>query len=256
MGNRQLLVNLLARKGLNRDETQKAFMAIDKRGKISDEEISKLLVTEGMDNKKIKSIFEILALDNFDQVKVFAGKNSAGVQQLETFFSYARAFAINDFLEFDISVVRGLSYYTGIVFECFDHDHKFRAIFGGGRYDSLFQNIGGVELSAVGLGFGDVVIGEVLRYYNKELSTDRKLDYLVSYTASNLESRAISLCSALRAQGQAVYLLYGAQRIKKILKFGNQIGTKKVAILGEREAVLGKYLLKDMVTGRQENQDL
>ena len=64
---------------------------------------------------------------------------------------------------FDIGVIRGLSYYTGVVFECFDTAGEFRAIFGGGRYDNLLTTIGGEPTCAVGLGFGDVVVTELLK---------------------------------------------------------------------------------------------
>ena len=82
--------------------------------------------------------------------------------------------------EFDLSIVRGLAYYTGIVFELFDRKGEFRAICGGGRYDKLLQSLGGVDLPALGFGMGDVVLGELLRARGLMPERDADLDYWVA----------------------------------------------------------------------------
>src|SRR5262249_15300126 len=73
------------------------------------------------------------------------------------------AMGLGDFLDLDLSIVRGLAYYTGVVFELFDAGKTLRAICGGGRYDTLLKSLGGVDLPAVGFGMGDVVLGELVK---------------------------------------------------------------------------------------------
>lgn len=253
IGSRQLVCDILKNKGITSDsDVQITFLGLDKRGKVSDEDLKALLLDGGLSEEKTEIVFELLGVANFAEAKKLAGESSSGVAQLEAFFSYCEAFGIGEFVEFDISIVRGLAYYTGIVWECFDRDRKFRAIFGGGRYDNLFSTMGGEPLSAVGMGFGDVVIDEVLKYYGKEIPSARSLDYLVSYTDNTLENKAIALATMLRAKGLSVYLLSGSQRMKKTLALANQIEARKVIILDPREVSDGNYLLKDMKTGEQQ----
>src|SRR5574342_960799 len=73
-----------------------------------------------------------------------------------------RAMGLGDFVQVDLTIVRGLAYYSGVVFELFDAGRSLRAICGGGRYDGLLRALGGVDLPAVGFGMGDVVLGELL----------------------------------------------------------------------------------------------
>ena len=86
------------------------------------------------------------------------GAESEAVKDLKTLFSHAEAYGYGDWLVFDASVVRGLSYYTGVVFEGFDRKGELRAICGGGRYDKLLSALGGEDKPMVGFGFGDAVI--------------------------------------------------------------------------------------------------
>merc|ERR1719231_511317 len=89
--------------------------------------------------------------------------DSPAVQDLKQLFELAKAYELDDWLVLDLSVVRGLAYYTGTVFEGFDRSGELRAIFGGGRYDKLLGTFGGEDLAAAGFGFGDAVIVELLR---------------------------------------------------------------------------------------------
>ena len=84
--------------------------------------------------------------------------------ELERYFAWLAALGVAPWVDLDLTIVRGLAYYTGIVFELFDAHGEFRAICGGGRYDTLLQSLGGVDLPALGFGMGDVVLGELLRH--------------------------------------------------------------------------------------------
>ena len=89
------------------------------------------------------------------------------------------AMGLGDFVELDLRIVRGLAYYTGIVFELFDREGDLRAICGGGRYDRLLELVGGDPQPAVGFGMGDVVLGELLKEMNLVPEYERALDYFL-----------------------------------------------------------------------------
>ena len=93
-------------------------------------------------------------------------KDSAAITELTTLFDLVDSYGMSEWLQFDESIVRGLAYYTGSVFEAHDREGKFRAICGGGRYDNLLSTLGGKDLPATGFGFGDMVIMELLEEKN------------------------------------------------------------------------------------------
>src|SRR5205085_8814841 len=99
------------------------------------------------------------------RVRLTNGPAAALVEELARFLAYVPALLGGDsgWLQLDLSIVRGLAYYTGIVFELFDRSGEFRAICGGGRYDTLLESLGGADMPALGFGMGDVVLGELLR---------------------------------------------------------------------------------------------
>jgi histidyl-tRNA synthetase len=182
VGSRQLLVDLFASRDLPLAKVSLASLILDKRGKITDDVIRDMLVQESFNSDEVKSIFEILAIKSFEEASALAGTKSQGVQQLKQLFEFAETLNFSKFLQFDISVIRGLSYYTGIVFEAFDRAGKFRAIFGGGRYDKLFESMSGLHIPAVGFGFGDVVVGHVLMHYKNTLQHFQRELTIISYT--------------------------------------------------------------------------
>src|SRR2546423_3836388 len=99
---------------------------------------------------------------------------------MREYLNFLSALGVGDWVDFDLSIVRGLAYYTGNVFELFDAKGEFRAICGGGRYDDLLFNIGGGGLPALGVGVGDVVLTELLRSRNLLPITQFGADYLVA----------------------------------------------------------------------------
>ncbi|MDD5708845.1 MAG: ATP phosphoribosyltransferase regulatory subunit, partial [Kiritimatiellae bacterium] len=163
VNNRALLSELLSRTGIAAEHHAAVFLALDKRGKLSDEEIAGLLASEGLPAGAVEQTFALMAVRTLEQAEAMAGAGSPAVARLRDLFGLAERYGIADRLCFDIAVIRGLAYYTDIVFEAFDVERKFRAIFGGGRYDNLLTAIGGAPTPAVGLGFGDVVVVEILK---------------------------------------------------------------------------------------------
>merc|ERR1711968_310871 len=144
------------------------------------------------------------SLDEFVSV---LGEDAEGVQDLQKLFALAKGYGYEDWLIFDASVVRGLAYYTGIVFEGFDRSGELRAIFGGGRYDKLLESMGGEPTPAVGFGFGDAVIVELLK--NKNLLPDftkGEVDYCVA-GLEGVNADVTGVVKELREIGKSVDLV-------------------------------------------------
>jgi histidyl-tRNA synthetase len=134
-------------------------------------------------------------------------------------------------LRLDLSIVRGLAYYTGIVFELFDRSGEFRAICGGGRYDTLLQSLGGADMPALGFGMGDVVLGELLRTKSLLRATEPRADYWVSGTDDVPLERIMREAARLRAEGRSVEYALRAQSLSKQKKAAQASGAQSFVTL-------------------------
>src|SRR5205823_358001 len=125
---------------------------------------------------------------------------SPAAEQLRDCRARLEAMGLGDFVQVDFRIVRGLAYYTGIVFELFDAKRSLRAICGGGRYDTLIQEIAGVDLPCVGFGMGDVVLGELLKERGKDAAAPSRLDaFLIAVGAEDV-APVLKLAHELRDQ--------------------------------------------------------
>ena len=201
-----------------------------------------MLKDGGLTDADVAATFRIMDLKSYE-----------GCAELQELFRLAEIAGFADALEFDISVIRGLSYYTGIVFECFDTAGEFRAIFGGGRYDNLLTTIGGDPATAVGLGFGDVVVTELLKARLGADAAKAKKGVAVGFMFPEQRDAALKLAARLRADGESVDLALKPQKPKKFFSHADQGGAAKAAFLGPDDVEKGTVRLKDMVT-REERE--
>ncbi len=215
VNNRALLAELLGKSGIPPEHHPAVFLALDKRGKISDQDIEAILTAEGLDSDASRRTFKLLEVETLEQAEALAGSDSPALKRLRDLFALVRLYGIGDRVVFDMSVIRGLAYYTDIVFEAFDTDRKFRAIFGGGRYDNLLATVGGAPTPAVGLGFGDVVIMEILREMLGETAAAARNGVTVGYMFAEQRDAATRLASRLRAEGEKVDLMLTSLKPKQ-----------------------------------------
>jgi histidyl-tRNA synthetase len=160
---------------------------------------------------------------------------------------------ISEYCVFDPGIVRGLAYYTGIVFEVHDIQGDLRAICGGGRYDNLLRDFGGPAVSATGMGMGDCVLEILLRekgLLDKNISS-RSLDYYVVPIAGELLDEAVKLTAGLRTKGFKAAFSYKAAGLSKLLKNASEQNAKYCVIIGD-EFKAGNIAVKDMATGQQQ----
>lgn len=248
VSSRALLAELLAASGIPPEKHAAVFLALDKRGKIPDEEIKAILKEGGLDEAGIAKTFDLLAVKTLDEAAAKAAADSPAVARLRELFRLAGLAGFADRLLFDISVIRGLSYYTGVVFEAFDTKGEFRAIFGGGRYDNLLTTIGGDPTPAVGLGFGDVVVTELLKARLGADAAAAKHGVAVGFMFPEQRDAAVKLAARLRAEGEPVDLALKNQKPKQFFAHAGVSTCAKAVFLGPDDVAAGKAKLKDLAT--------
>ncbi len=253
VNNRALLSEMLAASGIAGNHHAAVFLALDKRGKIEDTEIRDLLIKEGLDETAIAKTFDLLSVQTLEQAAARTQADSPAVKALRDLFELATIYGIADRLVFDISVIRGLSYYTGIVFEAFDTERKFRAIFGGGRYDSLLTAIGGQPTPAVGLGFGDVVVVEVLKELLGETAATEKRGVIIGYMFPEQRETATALARRLREAGEAVELMLAKQKPKQFFARASASPAADAIFIGPDDVTNGRAKRKNLTT-REEKE--
>ena len=248
VNSRALLGELLLKQGFAPEHHSAVFLALDKRGKIPDEAIADLLREEGLPEAGVPKVFELMGVGSLDEAALIAGGDSPAVQRLRDLFALAEKYGFADRLVFDIAVIRGLSYYTGIVFEAFDTERKFRAIFGGGRYDNLLTSIGGEPTPAVGLGFGDVVVQEVLKDLLGEDAATEKEGVAIGYMFPEQRDAAVALAARLRSEGRPVDLSLSASKPKHFFRWAGEGRASHAVFIGPDDIVKGVARIKDLAS--------
>jgi len=177
--------------------------------------------------------------------------------ELVAFFDAVNDLGTSEYVEFEPSIIRGLDYYTGTIFEARDRSGEFRAILGGGRYDNLVADVGGSErLSGVGFAMGDVVIELVLAKYGKiPALRPSPTRVLVTVFQPDLLGASARIASALRAGGINTELYPEPAKLDKQLKYANAFVIPFAVIVGPDEAQAGKATVRDLVSGQQQVVD-
>jgi len=255
LSNRRLLAALLKSKGLPERKFEDVCLVIDKKSRETESSLRKMMLEIGLSESLVDGVFHVLRIETLEEAEgVLARAESPleAVDETKKLFEYASYYGLDDVCRFDISIVRGLLYYTGPVFEVFDARKQFRAICGGGRYDNLLESYGGGSVTAVGLGFGDVVITEILADKGLLPSFQRKLDYAVIPFSERERKAATELSRSLRAKGKNVTLLSGTKKLRKALAEADKAGAEKVAIVAPDELSVGKVMVRNMRTGQEQ----
>ena len=242
VSSRKFLGQLLEQSGIAAEKHAQVFLALDKRGKMPDSEIAAMLKDGGLSEPEVAATFAIMDTKSYE-----------ACPELVELFRLAELAGFADCLTFDIGVIRGLAYYTGVVFEAFDAKGEFRAIFGGGRYDNLLTTIGGVPTSAVGLGFGDVVVTELLKSRLGADAVAAKSGTAVGFMFPEQRDAAVKLAARFRLQGEKVDLALKPQKPKKFFSHADLSGAAKAVFLGPDDVEKGVARLKDMAT-REETE--
>ena len=235
-------------------------IVIDKIDKIGADAVTDLLCDEkgtvGLSPGEAERVLEMLGARSVDDAASFAGTDSRALTDLRRLYDLLDAYGIANEVPFDASVVRGLAYYTGVVFEAFDTGGTLRAIAGGGRYDRLAETLGGKPISAVGFGFGDAVIGELLEDEGLWPPLARDIDDVVYAFGPEEKAAAIAVASRLRRAGRKVELSLGQAKLKRVLGDAGKNGALRVYLIGEDERARGVVKVKDLATKQEHEESL
>ena len=210
----------------------------------------------GLERSAAETVVDLLSVKELDEAARRAPKDSTAIADLRRLLELLDAYGLADRVVFDASVVRGLAYYTGIVFEVFDTRGKLRSICGGGRYDRLLQSLGGTAVPAVGFGFGDAVIMELLADRGRLPEIPRRLDAVVFAFGEAERPSAIRLATRLREEGQSVDLVLRPVRLRRALQDADRIGAARIYMVGSDELARGVAKVRDLASGEERDEPL
>ena len=259
VSDRRLLEQLLLHNGVAPAKMATAYAVIDKIGRDSGEKTRERLAAEvGLAASAADRVLSLFEQDldsltaNYTQVPAVASE----LARLHSYFAQLADLGLRDFVRFDPGIVRGLAYYTGIVFEIFDRQGELRAVCGGGRYDNLLKNVGGVDLPALGFGMGDVVLGELLADRGLLAPYAPRLDYyLIAVTEAERPVQK-QIARRLRDAGHSVSYGFRSGAVGKQFKDADARGARYVIVLGPDEVAAGVAVLKEMSSGDERKIEL
>ena len=261
VNNRKVLNGLFALLGLEAHAGD-VMRTIDKLEKIGPDKVLGILTEDfGVAPDTGRQLLDLLGTENpMEALAAYKGKHELldqGISELETVVGYLSAFGVPaDHFKVDLTIARGLDYYTGTVYETAMLDHpEIGSICSGGRYDNLAEYYTNKQLPGVGISIGLTRLFYVLeeqKYLNEDLLT-APADVLVLPMTENLSS-AVSLATALREAGIRTQLYTENKKFKQKIGYADKLGIPYVIFLGEDEIAQGKAAVKDMTTGEQLTQ--
>ncbi len=254
VSSRTLIEDILVACGAPAERFAAVCQTLDKRAKIPAEEFEReLSAATGDDATTGRFLGALTAAGLRELEEQYPG--AASVRELVRLFELLDFYGVRHFVEFDIGIVRGLAYYTGIVFEVFDKKRSLRAIAGGGRYDTLVSLYGGPETPAVGFAAGDVVLGELLREKGFEPPRPaRSSVYIVSLDRQDL-APAIQLAQHIREAGISCEYSLAPAAVGKQMKLANAARSLVTVFAGGEEATRDTIRMKDMRSGEEQTVD-
>ncbi|KAL6202818.1 hypothetical protein ACLB2K_026523 [Fragaria x ananassa] len=252
VSSRKLLQAVLSRYSIPEALFGKVCIIIDKIEKLPLEEIKKELESVGVLEEAIEQLLQVLSIKSLTELEEILGDSGEAVADLKQLFSLADKFGYSEWIQFDASIVRGLAYYTGIVFEGFDRGGKLRAICGGGRYDRLLSTFGGDDIPACGFGFGDAVIMELLKEKGLLPELGLQIENIVCTLDPGLQGAAATVATILREKGQSVDLVLESKPLKWVFKRASRINANRLILVGVSEWQRGMVGVKILSTGEQQ----
>lgn len=254
ISSRRLLAALLKEAGISEEQLPPVYGVLDKKAKVPSEAFEAMLEEAVPDEAVRQRVFQVMNCRTLEELTPKTPDGQEALDELQRLFSLLTVMGIGEYARFDIGVVRGLAYYTGVVYEIYDRGASLRAIGGGGRYDNLLKDFGGPAVSATGMGMGDCVLEILLRekgLLKEEDLPTRRLDYYVVFAGEQWVQDAVCLAAKIRLAGAACDFSYKGGNLAKQFKQADQSGAAQAVIVGE-EYRARKLILKEMKSGRQE----
>jgi histidyl-tRNA synthetase len=247
VSDRRLLNALLRGIGITEAQLPTAYAALDKIDRDPREVLQKRLSDAGLSADTAEQLFALVGA-TADEAEFSRLVDAAGAtaewDALRTYLDHTESLGVREWVRLDLSIVRGLAYYTGIVFELFDAKGELRAICGGGRYDTLLESLGGVSLPALGFGMGDVVLGELLKERGKMPEAEPAVDVYVAYGDSGTVEDAMRAAAMIRASGKSAEYALGNQKLARQLKAAYAAGARSTVVIATPELQAGEAMVR------------
>jgi histidyl-tRNA synthetase len=234
-------------------DTREAIRAVDKREKVERMEYYGLLTEAGLSEAQAEQFDSLLEGDDLDELVGFAGTDRVerAVGNLRDVLEAAEEFGAREYCSISLETARGLDYYTGVVFECFDSAGKVsRSIFGGGRYDDLIEGFGGRPTPAVGVAPGHATLGLLCKRAGVRPDESLETDYYV-LRVGDTRPVAARIARDLRERGNVVETDLSDRSFGGQMNYADSVGAETVVIVGERDLADGEVTVKDMESGDQ-----
>jgi len=258
ISSRKLLAASLRSIGIPEDKLDSLYTLLDKYNKLPTDTFENELSKQVPDAKMVRKILDFMVVDDINRIDINVSRDiEAAVINLKVVFAALETMGIKEYCIFDPSIVRGLAYYTGVVFEVHDICGELRAICGGGRYDNLLRDFGGSRIPATGMGMGDCILEILLKekgLLDKQIPK-KQLDYFVACVDCENQAyigAAIKTVVKLRALGFTADFSYKRVKLGKQLKAASERNSKYCVIIGDEFVKNNELVVKDMATGQQE----
>lgn len=246
--------------GATDPQTYRLYKIVDKAKKVSHEALHKMVKEVGLNEDSENIFFHYLQLTTFDGVKKFLEKHAQNeiAVQFDLFVTILRNANLLEYIKYDPTIVRGLDYYTGIVFEIFDkHPDNRRALCGGGAFANLLQIFNEPPLPGVGLGLGDVTLRDFLEVHNLLPNFDLpENDIMMTFQDNTGLEATLKLAKFLRNNHLKVVTCLEPLKFNKVFPIAEKKGVKFVTFMGSDEIAQEKIQLKNLMTKEQHTIDL
>jgi histidyl-tRNA synthetase len=254
ISSRKLLAAVLEKMGIAEKRLDVLYPVLDKKDKVPVGEFKQMLNKKVADAKiadKIQEFMGIKAISDIKKIIEPDDKVNEAIDELAILIDWLKRMGVVDYCQFDPGIVRGLAYYTGIVYEIYDKRGELRAIGGGGRYDDLLKQFGGPAVPATGFGMGDCVLGLMLEEKGLLKPKPAELDYFVACVEpEQTQQDAVKVVAELRTKGFAADFSYKSISLSRQLKQASGRNAKKCIIIGD-EFKNNELVVKDMTTSKQ-----
>jgi len=256
INNRKLLNAVMRRVGVSGSLVKEALRAIDKLDKIGVEGVKEELMRRGIDRPVIPKIIKVISIkgspeDVLKEVEELVegdDEGNEGIQELSELISYLPRFGVKEeYFSIDLSLVRGLDYYTGPIFETIVKEPKIGSITGGGRYNGLIGMFTGIDVPATGTSIGIERVIDVMNELGMLEDLPRtKTRVFIATVSIDLLPKAIEIATTLRKAGISCQVDLMGRKLKKQFEYADTLGVPKVIIVGKEELKKGVVKVKDM----------
>jgi len=254
LSSRKLMAAMLKSLGIADHGVPKVYLALDKRGKVPTEVVDRLLDELDITPQQRKGIDGIFAMTSIEELPAVFEDDPAVGRALDEVAELVRlvdATGVGPFVRFDISIVRGLAYYTGPVWEVFDRSGKLRSLFGGGRYDNLIASSGGKPMPACGFGAGDVTMSLLLDSLDLWPQGAARAEFYVVCASQDNLPQVMAVVQQLRQAGRSADCGLSPAGLNRQMKTAAASGAAYAVIVGAENCPADCVRVRDMSNSQE-----